>query len=248
MGNFVGFKNFSEVFRDYEFWRALSVTTVFVVTSISIQFFIGLGTALLFSRGIKTKKFFRTVLTMPLFTTPIALGYLGRVIFGEYTGGIIRGIFTFFHLPEINWISDPFWAPISIISLEVWQWTPFCFLVLLAGLQSLPKDMYEASAIDGASEWQNFWYISLPLLKFVIMTLLILRFLMAWRVLGVPLGLTGGGPGTATQVYSLLVYRVGLNSFNFGYGSALAYVFFIMIMVSTLVLFTRIRGIFAYRH
>ncbi|MCI0529352.1 MAG: sugar ABC transporter permease, partial [Nitrospira sp.] len=145
---------------------------------------------------------------------------------------------------KVAWLSDPFWALVAILILEMWQWTPFCFLVFLAGLQSLPEEIYEAASLDYSSQWQIFKRLTLPLLQPIIIIVLLLRLIEAVKVLDFPFILTKGGPGTATEVYSMFVYRTGLKFFDLGYASALAYLLLIVMMVIITLFFKRMREIY----
>jgi multiple sugar transport system permease protein len=128
--------------------------------------------------------------------------------------------------------------------VDVWQWTPFCFLVLLAGLQSLPDEVYEAATLDTSSGWDVFRYITLPLLTPVIFTVSILRLVESFKMLDIPFGMTSGGPGSATQTLSYYIYMTGLRSSNYGYASAIAYILLIILFMISLSFFSRLRKIY----
>ena len=188
---------------------------------------LGLGLALLFNRPIRGQRVFRSLFTMPLFTAAIALGYLGLTIFHEQVGAVntVLRALGMVNLPA--WFSDVWLARMAIVLVDIWQWTPFCFLVLLAGLQSLPDEIYEAAVLDTSSGWDIFRYITLPLLAPVMFTVTILRLVESFKMLDIPFSMTSGGPGAATQTYSFYVYLTGLRNFNHGYASAMAYILLI---------------------
>jgi multiple sugar transport system permease protein len=241
---FIWFENFARAFSDYRFWDSLEVTVFFVVASVTLTVSIGLGLALLFHRPMRGQRIFRSLFTMPLFTAPIALGYLGLTIFHEQVGAVntVLRALGVVNLPA--WFSDVWLARLAIVLVDVWQWTPFCFLVLLAGLQSLPEEVYEAAKLDSSSAWDIFRYITLPLLGPVLFTVLILRLVEAFKVLDIPFSMTSGGPGAATQTYSFYIYLTGLRNFNAGYASALAYILLIVMVIISLFFFKRLREIY----
>jgi multiple sugar transport system permease protein len=239
---FVGLQNYIRAFNDYRVADATFVTLFFVVSSVALTVLTGLGLALLFNREIRGQRVFRSFFTMPMFTAPIALGYLGLTIFHEQIGAVntvlaALGVDT---LPR--WFSAIWPARIAIVLVDMWQWTPFCFLVLLAGLQALPDEVYEAAALDTSSGWDTFRYVTLPLISPVLFTVTILRTVEAFKVLDIPFSMTNGGPGAATQTYSFYVYLVGLRNFSHGYASALAYLLLIVMMLIATFFFNRMRA------
>jgi multiple sugar transport system permease protein len=238
---FIWLENFGRAFTDYRFWAVLQVTVFFVVCDVALTVVLGLGLALLFHRPLRGQRVFRSIFTMPIFTAPIALGYLGLTIFHEEVGAVntVLRALGFVHLPA--WFSNAWLARLAITLVDIWQWTPFCFLVLLAGLQSLPDEVYEAALLDTSSAWGTFRYITLPLLSPVLFTVTILRVVETFKILDIPFSLTSGGPGMATQTYSYYVYLTGLRNFNAGYASALAYILLIVMMGISLFFFRRLR-------
>jgi multiple sugar transport system permease protein len=242
--SFYGLKNFSRAFTDYRFWDSLEVTVIFVVASVVLTVVLGLGLALLFNREIRGQRVFRALFTMPLFAAPIALGYLGLTIFHEQVGAVntILRALGMVNLPP--WFSNVWLARLAIVLVDVWQWTPFCFLVLLAGLQSLPDEIYEAAVLDSSSGWDIFRFITLPLLTPVIFTITMLRMVEAFKMLDIPFSMTSGGPGAATQTLSFYIYLTGLRNFNAGYASALAYLLLLIMLILSLFFFNRLRQIY----
>lgn len=245
---FIWLGNFGRAFTDYRFWSVLKVTLFFVVCDVALTVLLGLVLALLFSRPLRRaihgQRFFRSIFTMPLFTAPIALGYLGLTIFHEEIGAVntILRALGFLKLP--SWFSNVWLARIAITLVDIWQWTPFCFLVILAGLQSLPDEVYEAAILDTSSGWDMFRYITLPLIAPVLFTVTILRMVETFKILDIPFSLTSGGPGMATQTYSFYIYLTGLRNFNTGYASALAYMLLIIMLLISLFFFRRLRQIY----
>ncbi len=239
---FVGVQNYVRAFHDYRVADAASVTLFFVLCSVIFTVLLGLGLALIFNRAIRGQRAFRALFTMPMFTAPVALGYLGLTIFHEQVGAIntVLAALGVLNLPP--WFSSVWLARLAVVIVDVWQWTPFCFLVLLAGLQALPDEVYEAAVLDTSSAWDTFRYITLPLLSPVLFTVAILRLVEAFKVLDIPFSMTNGGPGAATQTYSYYIYLVGLRNFNHGYASALAYLLLIVMMGIATFFFNRMRA------
>jgi multiple sugar transport system permease protein len=181
---------------------------------------------------------------MPLFTAPVAIGYLGLTIFHEDVGAINTALRALGMTRLPAWFSDPWLARMAISLVDTWQWTPFCFLVILAGLQSLPDEIYEAAVLDTSSGWDMFRYITLPLIGPVLFTVTILRMVETFKLLDIPFSLTSGGPGMATQTYSFYIYLTGLRNFNTGYASALAYILLVIMLVISMFFFRRLRQIY----
>ncbi len=238
---FAGLDNFARAFTDYRFWDALEVTVFFVVVSVTLTVLLGLGLALLFNRPIRGQRIFRSLFTMPLFAAPIAIGYLGLTIFHEQVGAVnsILRALGMVNLP--GWFSDVWLARVAIVLVDSWQWTPFCFLVLLAGLQSLPDEIYEAAVLDTSSGWSIFRYVTLPLLAPVLFTVIMLRMVECFKMLDIPFSMTSGGPGAATQTYSFYIYLTGMRNFNAGYASALAYLLLLLMAIISFYFFNRLR-------
>ena len=227
-------------FGDYRFWNSVGITLFFVVCDVTITVLLGLALALP-HRAMRGQRIFRSIFIMPLFTSAVALGYLGLTIFHEQIGAVntVLRALGVVNLPA--WFSAVWPARFAIVLVDMWQWTPFCFLVLLAGLQSLPEEIYEAAALDSSSGWDVFRWVTLPLLSPVLFTVTILRLVEAFKILDIPFSMTNGGPGSATQTYSYYVYLVGLRNFNQGYASALAYILLIVMVMIASFFFRRMR-------
>ena len=233
---FVGLGNYIYFFKDYHAINSVVITLIFVFAGVAVQLVLGMSLALLFNRPMPLRGTLRTVMTMPLFATPIAVGFLFFTIFYE-EGGLINGLIGL----KIPWLSNPYWALASIIVVDIWQWTPFCFLIFLAALQGIPEDFYEAASLETKNIWRVFRYITFPVLQPTIILVLLLRLTEAFKVFDIPFTLTTGGPGAATQVLTMFAYRVGMRFFNFGYSSAISILIFIVIMIIIMTLFRRIR-------
>jgi multiple sugar transport system permease protein len=224
-GEWVGFDNFSQAFSDPRFVDALQFTAVFTVASVSIEMVLGLALALLLDTVTRARGTVRTIWTLPLFATPVAIAYLALTMFNE-DGGFVNSALDGLGLGRVPWLSSPDVAPLTIILLDVWQWTPFVVLILFAALQSIPTDIAEAARVDGATTGQFVRTLVLPLLTPALLTVLFLRIADSVKMFDFAFALTGGGPGTSTEPASLYVFRQALDGFRLGYGSALAYILF----------------------
>jgi len=240
---FIGLNNFARIFSDYKLGNSLRITLLYVAITVSIQLILGILIALLFNQEMRGKNIFRALLILPIFCTPVAVGYLGLTIFYEEGGPINSILMSLFNL-KIPWLSNPTWAWVAVLLLDIWQWTPFCFLVILAGLQALPDEIYDAAYIDSSSEWEIFRKITFPLIQPIIIIVLLLRLIESFKIFDAVYSLTGGGPGTATEVYSLYTYRTGMKFFDLGYASALGYLLLAIVIVVINFFFRQIREVY----
>lgn len=239
---FVGLTNFVRLFKDYKIHNSVKLTLIFIIVTVVAEILLGLLIALLFNQKLKHLKAYRTIMLMPLFATPVAIGFLFLTIFYE-EGGPING----FLIPlgyKIPWLSHPNWSMLSVMLVDIWQWTPFCFLVLLAGLQSLPEEIYQAASLDYAPGWQLFRKITLPMLQPVLIIVFLLRLIEACKIFDIPSRLTRGGPGTSTMVYSLYTYLTGMKYFDLGYASVQGFALLVVMMIIVTFFFKRIRQIY----
>ncbi len=233
---FVGWANFARAFSDPNVWNAARVTLTFVVVGVTVQLVLGLLFALLFNRNLPGRGALRTIMTLPLFATPVGIGFLFVTIFHE-EGGFIRSVLGV----RAPWLSNPDWALVSVILVDVWNWTPFVFIVLLAALQSVPEEYYEAGRLESSSRWTLFRHITLPILQPTIILVIVLRMAEAFKVFDIPFSLTNGGPGNSTETFTMLTYNTYRRFFDFGYGSALAYLLLLAIALVVTSFFSRIR-------
>jgi multiple sugar transport system permease protein len=225
--------NYVAFFQDTLFWNAMKNTLVFVISAVSLELILGLVLASGLNRVIRGSGFFRSILLMPMFITPVAVGLIFRFMLPQDIGIIpcLLGKIGLFNLDKIEWLASPSTALVTIILIDVWQWTSFVTLFLLAGLQSLPEEPFEAARVDGASGYQIFRYITLPLMTPVIMVTILLRMIDAFRVFEYVYVLTRGGPGAATETITYYIYKVGFRFFYLGKASAMALLFMSIIMV-----------------
>ncbi|MBX6322816.1 MAG: sugar ABC transporter permease [Rhodospirillaceae bacterium] len=234
---FQGLFNYVRAFHDGQVGSAVRVSAVFALVAVPTQIVLGILLALLFNRPLPARGVLRVAMMLPIFATPIAVGYLFFTIFYEEGGPL-----AFLHVP---FLSNPDWALFSVVLVDIWQWTPFCFLVFLAALQGMPDEAIEMARLDTNSRWRIFWGVVFPLLQPTIVIVLLLRLAEALKLFDIPFALTGGGPGIATQSYSFLAFRVGLRYFDVGYASALAYGLLIVVMIIVTLFFKRLRQSYA---
>lgn len=220
----------------------LYITMVFSAAAVSAEMILGFSLALLMNREIRARGIWRAIITLPIFATPVAIGYLFRTIFYE-EGGPVNDVLRHIGISP-PWISSPDWAKVSTIIIDVWQWTPFVFIIALAGLQSLPQDVLEAAQVDGATPWQVLRYITLPLMAPILWLIVLLRMIDAFKAFDVAIALTIGGPGRATEYYSLFNYRTARKFFNYGEASSQAFLLLVVVMILVSLLWSRIRHIY----
>jgi multiple sugar transport system permease protein len=231
---FIGLDNFKRLFSDSQVHEAVRVTLMFVLIAVPLELVLGFLLAVLFNQHIFGRPILRAFMILPIFATPLAVGYTFFTIFYEVGGPLAWTGSPF--------LSNPTWALLSVIIVDVWQWTPFCFLVFLAALQGVPDELYEAARVDGANAWDMLKEVMLPLLIPTIVIVLLLRMAEALKLFDIPFALTGGGPGVATQPFSMLAFRTGLRFFDLGYASAMSYAFLIVIMIIITLFFKRLRA------
>ena len=226
---YVGLKNVWRFIEDQRAWESIGRTFLYVFVSVSGEFVVGLGLALLV-KG-KFKGVIRTMVIIPMLVAPIAVGIIWRLMY-DPVFGIINQILAKIGIQGKNWLADPQIALWSVIIVEIWQWTPFIFLILLAGLESLPRECYEGAKIDGASSWQAFVYFTIPLMSPIIIVALFFRTLECFKAFDKIWILTGGGPSDVTEIISIYIYRVSFRHNLLGYGAFLA-----LIMVGFIVIY-----------
>lgn len=225
-----GLDNYQALFQETAFRNSVRVTLVFVVVAVAIEFVLGMGLALLATSRVRAMGLIRTVLLFPLMMAPVVAGVLWRTLFHS-TYGVINYLLNLVGIESQVWLGSPTQALPAVITVEIWQSLPVVAFVLAAGIQSLPMDLYKAAMVDGASRWQIFRNITLPLLRPVIIVLLLLRIMDAFKVFDIVFTLTYGGPGQTTELLSLLIYKTGLRFFQVGSASAISWVFLIVIFI-----------------
>jgi multiple sugar transport system permease protein len=231
---FIGFENWSRLFTDNNFRIVLRNTLIFVLIGISLQYVLGFGLALLLNENIRGRRFFRISVLLPMMLSPVAISYvIGKMLFSE-SFGPINDILTTLGLPPFAWSLSSAKSMAVLIMIDTWQWTPFFILILLAGLQSIPLDLYEAARVDGASPRKMFQHITFPILLPISITAILIRGLEAFKVLDIVRVVTGGGPGNSTESVTLFAYDIGLKGGDIAYASTVAYALLITVIIFSL--------------
>ncbi len=227
--DFAGLSNFYRMLGDTIFAAAVKNTILFVVIVVAFEFIFGLILAI---ATTKVSRFatglYRTILILPILVPPIAISTMWRIIYNPNFGFINQIAFSL-GLSGQNWLADPRYALLAVTVVDIWHWTSYVFLILLAGLESIPKEPYEAAIVDGASEFQLFKYITWPLLLPTIIVALMFRTIFSFKVFDEIFVLTGGGPGTATEVISTYIYRVFFRFQEMDYASFLSLITIIVV-------------------
>jgi multiple sugar transport system permease protein len=230
---FVGFANYVRMFtKEMNFWGALSHTFFYAIGTVAVSMVLGLSIALLFGEDFKGKRIARALILFPMMIAPIVIGFIFLIIFNtDY--GVLNFIFQSLGIikEKVVWLGNPDIALLSVMATEVWQSTPFVILVVLAGIQALPESPYESALMDGATRWQMFRFITLPLLREVLVIALTIRLILAMRVFDKIYILTEGGPAGETEVLSLLAYRIGLVQFRIGRANSVSVILVILTLL-----------------
>jgi multiple sugar transport system permease protein len=237
----VGLDNYKFfLFEDARFWNALRFTAMYVGIGVTVELALGLVLAALLSQRFYGKNFFRVVYLIPMACPPIAVAFLWRMMLHPDIG-VFNSILKLIGLQGVKWTTDVRIAPFTIIMVDVWEWTPFMFLALLAAFQSLPMELYQAAAVDGANGWQMFTHITLPLITPVIVTISLIRAIDAFKLFELVFGITGGGPGGATESLSYYAYLIGMKWFKLGRGSSISWIFVVILLLLAIALITRFK-------
>lgn len=232
---FTGLDNYGRMFQDGRFWQSILNTTVFTVSSLIFELILGMCIALVLNQAFRGRSAVRTIAIIP-WALPTALiattwAWIFNAEFGVWNDILMRlGIIG--EGQGINWLGNPTLAMMAVIAADVWKTTPFISILLLAGLQSISGDLYEAHAIDGATAWQSFRQITLPLLMPQILIAALFRFAQAFGIFDLIAVMTGGGPAGATETVSIYVYATIMRYLDFGYGAALVVITFLVLILA----------------
>ena len=228
-------RHFARLVSDDFFRSALAHTLCYAAIALTVEFLLGLALAVLLNRELRGRSFFRAALLVPMMLPPVVVGVVWRLMLNPNFGainGTLQG--AGINTEQLTWTASPTLAFASVVMVDIWQWTPFMFLILLAGLQAIPDEPYEAALIDGSSAWQTFRHVTLPLLKPAILIALLLRTMDLLRVFDQIFILTEGGPGSATETISLYIYRTAFRFGDFGYAAAMSFVLLLLTNVVSL--------------
>lgn len=216
------------------------VTWIYVFLGIAIQYGLGLGLALLTTQRIPGRRFFRVVYLLPMMITPVGIAYMFRML-TDTDKGPFQPIWQAMGLGLYSWVNDPWGARVAIMLGDIWQWTPFMFIVLLAALEGQSVEQVEAALVDGANRWQIFWHVTFPQLLPVSITLILIRMIEAFKIVDLPNVMTNGGPGTATESLTLHAF-FSWRSLDLGQSAAIAYILLIVVTLAALTFVNLFRG------
>jgi multiple sugar transport system permease protein len=230
LAHFVGGRNYAQLLSDDIFWKAVRTTLLFSVAVLVLQFLVGFFIANLFDQERRGMNVLRTLFIIPVFASPVALGLTWRYMY-QPGYGLINHLLESVGLPRINWLASTEWALPAVIAVDVWQWTPFVALILLAGIQSISPEITEAAELDGLTRFQYLRRIVLPLLTPIIVVVGLIRLIDALKTFDLIYIITRGGPGTATYTLPLHAYATGFASFLMGPSAATAWVVVIIVNI-----------------
>ncbi|MGC8777371.1 MAG: carbohydrate ABC transporter permease [Candidatus Caldatribacteriaceae bacterium] len=238
---FVGLRNFWTIFfDDPRFWNSLRFTVFYVFIVVTVELFLGLLLAYILNEKIRFRNFFRVVFLFPMAAPPIGVAFMWRMLLNPDAGIMVK-IMNSLGMNVVRWLTDARLTPFVLMSVDIWEWTPFMFLGLLAAFQSLPVELYDAAQVDGASRSQTFRFITFPLLLPIMITLILLRAIDAFKLFELVFGITGGGPGSSTESLSYYIYTVGFQYFDLGYACSLSWIFLGIVLFMSNFLLQRLR-------
>lgn len=228
---FLGLANYLAAFKDPQVTKSLTNTLIFVFGTVTVEMIVGLGLALLLSAETQLIRTIRSFLLIPMAIPPLVVGLVWKSLYNADFGVIP------YYLKALGVdvgrgpLGESSTAMLAVILIDLWQWAPLLMIIFLAGLKSLPHEPYEAALVDGATRWQRFWFLTLPMLKPVILIGLLLRTMQSFKVFDIIYATTAGGPGTATTVLNYHIYTVGMTFFDMGYAAALANILLVVIAI-----------------
>ena len=227
---FVGLSNYLRMPRDPRFVEAVWHTLIYTVLSVALPLIFGTLAAIVFHQKFPLRGVLRGIFIMPMMATPVAIALIWTMMFHPQLG-VLNYLLSLIGLPAQLWVFDPVTVIPSLVLVETWQWTPLVMLIVLGGLAALPTEPYESAMIDGASFWQMFRYITLPLITPFLFIAAMIRMIDAVKSFDIIFAITQGGPGSASETINLYLYSVAFVYYDIGYGSAIALVFFVLIVV-----------------
>ena len=239
-GAWIGLENYLTALSDGQLWHALALTGLFTLLSVGISLVLAILLALLFNKELPGFLILRTIVLIPMLVTPIAVGIIWRTMMNA-EHGLLNFLLALLGIDPQPWIGSSSSAFACILLVDVWEWTPFIFIIVLAGMRGLPASPFEAAAIDGAGAFRVFFNITLPMLKPVIIIATLLRMIDAARTYDTIFLLTRGGPDFATDLASVYLQRINFQFFNLGYGSALSWLLLLAMLVVVLI-YVRLSG------
>ncbi len=229
--NWAGGRNYARLWADGRFWDALWRLTLFSTATVLIQYVLGFGLALLVWRDLVARRFFRVLFLVPMMTTPVVMSVIWRTIFHESLGPL-NPLLDWIGIGAQPWLSQPGYAFAAVMIVEIWQWTPFMFLLLLAGLLSLPSEPFLAARVDGAGPIRTFLSVTFPMMGAISVGALLIRLIEASKLMETVYVMTSGGPGTSTETTSYYIYIRGMRDFQIGYSAALSLTYLVIMAVA----------------
>jgi len=236
-------RNYERLLHDNRLHTAARNTMYFVFVGVTVQYLFGMALALVLNQSFFGRSVVRVIFLMPMMTMPVVVAYAGRMMF-DTTRSPIADLWRHFVAawadlpvigsqlsPVIPWLTDGRWARASIVLMDSWQWIPFVTLILLAGMQAIPDDIYEAARVDGASAFQMFWRITFPILLPLSVTVILIRGLEIFKIIDVIVVTTGGGPGSATESLTMYIYKTALTFGNYGYAAAISFMLLVLVII-----------------
>ena len=233
--HFVGLANFERLLASTRFLESVIHTFYFTALAVVVPLFLGTAAALVFHRGFPFRGLLRGVFVMPMMATPVAVALVWTMMFHPQQG-VLNYLLSLIGLPPSLWVYSPTLVIPSLVIVEVWHWTPLVMLIVLGGLAALPTEPYESARLDGASEWQLFRYITLPLVAPFLVVAAVIRTIDALKTFDTIYVITGGGPGTASETINLYLYLQAFAFYNIGDASAVVVVFFVIVLALALLL------------
>mgnify|MGYP005839910771 CR=1 FL=1 len=241
---FIGLGNYFSIFKDRLATSSVEFTAMLVIIALPLEMLFGMGIAWLF-RNLFGERVMRSLALLPMMVPAVVAGIAWKMLF-NYNFGPLNYLLSLFGLPNISWLGDQTFARLGIIIIDLWQWTPFVFLVIYSGLQSMPSELVEAARVDGAGSWAVVRYVELPIVAPLIWIVLIIRLIDILKLFDIIYMVTWGGPGSATHSFSYYIYKVGLSyGWDVGYASALSIVLLIVVvlLVNLLMRILRLRAL-----
>lgn len=233
---FTGLTNFINVMGNPQFWGALVLTVKYSIVTVAGEFVFGLGIALMLNRVLRLKSVYFAILTIPMAMSPVSVALIWRMLL-QPNLGIINHLMEVSGLPRLDWLGSADLALWTMAGIDIWQQTSFVVLILAAGLASLPREPYEAADVDGATKLQQFWYITLPMLRPVSAIAVIIQLINEFRTYDLTYVLTKGGPGTSTEVLSFYAYRQAFLGLSLNEGSAASFILLLIVLAMTVIFF-----------
>ncbi len=232
---FVGLANYAKMLSDERFLWAIVRTLYFTAASVIAPMLLGIWAAVCFASNFRFRGLARTLFVLPMMATPVAISLVWTMMFHPQLG-VLNYLLSTVGLPPSSWVYDSQTVIPTLVMVETWQWTPLVMLIVLGGIASLPLDPYEAAILDGASVWQMFRHITLPLVWPFIMVAAVIRLIDALKTFDTIYVITLGGPGTSSETLNIMLYQTAFAYYDLGYGSAIVVVFFVLILLISLVL------------